>query len=86
MKKKKERKSSGPHPRILYYQFADNSAQVNWIYSIGTNPKLYVAEARRAPFEEGVIGFFKKSKGKLLSSTVNIHEFADHLSTAYKKK
>lgn len=70
--------------RLVYYQMKDGGKVINWIYYL--DGKAVVAEVRRIPYEEGVIQFFKNSNAKLLSSGLDIHEFADHLNISYKSK
>lgn len=70
--------------RLAYYQMKEGGKVVNWIYYLGG--KAIVAEVRRAPYEEGVLTFFKNTNAELLSSGLDIHEFADHLNISYKPK
>lgn len=73
-----------PKAKVKYYQLKDNQRQVNFIYIL--KGKAFVSETIRIPYEEGMLQFVRHSGGELLSSTLDIHEFADHLNIAYKKK
>lgn len=71
--------------RILYYQLKEKGNQINFIWSDGK--KVFVAEVRRLPFEEGFLNFLKAQKdAKIISAELDVHEFADHLNIAYKHK
>ena len=83
-KKKKVTGPKKPKIRLLYYQFKESFKYVNWIYEM--KGKAHVCESMRVPYEEGIIAFFKNSKAGALSAEVDIHEFANHLNIAYKKK
>ena len=71
--------------QIQYYQIREKGKQINFIWTDGKH--THVAEVRRIPFEEGFTEFMRAQKdAKVVSSELDIHEFAAHLETAFKKK
>lgn len=80
--------------KIQYYQIREKGNQINFIWFNGK--QSVVAEVRRLPYEEGFLDFLKAqtksskdgkvSGAKTLSSELDIHEFANHLNLAYRRK